>query len=76
MPVKIRLQRKGKIDQDLYRLVVSDEGAKANGKTIAYLGSVNIKNKPPIINFNKEELTKWIKNGAQISSAVRKLIET
>lgn len=75
MPVKIRLQRKGKIDEALYRLVVSDQRAKANGKIIASLGSVNTKNKPPLVNFNKEELTRWIKNGAQITAAVRKLLE-
>lgn len=75
MPVKIRLQRKGKRDQVLYRLVVSDQRAKANGKIIASLGFVNTKDKPPTLNFNKEELARWIKNGAQITASVRKLLE-
>jgi len=75
MPVKIRLQRKGKTDESLYRLVVADQRTKSNGKIIASLGSVNTKNKPPIVNYDKEKLTRWIKNGAQITTAVRKLLE-
>lgn len=73
MPVKIRLQRVGKKDQPLYRLVVADQHAKGNGKTIATLGSVNLKMKPPAAKFDKKELDRWIGLGAKPSETVRKL---
>lgn len=74
MPVKIRLQRVGKKDQPLYRLVVADQHAKGNGKTIATLGSVNLKAKPQSVKIDKKELDRWIKNGAKPSETVRTLL--
>lgn len=74
MPLKIRLQRKGKRDQPLYRLVVCDQHTKSNGKTVKILGSADLDCKPPKVDFDKNEFNKWIKNGAQVSPSVRKLL--
>lgn len=74
MPVKIRLQRVGKKDQPLFRLVVCDQHAKANGKTLAILGSVNLSTKPKEIKYDKKELEKWERKGVKASETVVKLL--
>lgn len=74
MPVKIRLQRVGKIDKALYRLVAADQHAKANGKTIAVLGSVDLSVKPTAVKYDKKELERFLGHGAQVSASVRKLL--
>lgn len=74
MPVKIRLQRKGKTDQALYRLVVADQHAKGNGKVVAVLGIANLKTKPQNVKYDKKALDRWIENGAILSQTVRKLL--
>lgn len=74
MPVKIRLQRVGKRDQALYRLIVADQHAKANGKFLAVLGSVNLSVKPQAVKYDKKEVDRWISQGAQVSAIVRKIL--
>lgn len=74
MPVKIRLQRIGKKDQPFYRLVVANQKSKADGKTIAILGSVDEEIKPAKVKFDREKLDWWISRGAQMSKSVRKLL--
>ncbi len=74
MPVKIRLQRKGKRDQPLYRLVVAQQKSKANGRVMEILGSVNKDVKPPAIKYDKQKFDRWVSGGAQISETVRKLL--
>ncbi|MBI3379227.1 30S ribosomal protein S16 [Candidatus Gottesmanbacteria bacterium] len=74
MPVKIRLQRTGKKDQALYRLIVTDQKSKSNGKSIAILGNANLKVKPQAVKYDKKELEKWLSQGAQLSDSVRKLL--
>ena len=74
MPVKIRLQRVGKRDKSLFRLVVSDQHDKANGKTIAVLGFADFDVKPKTVKFDKTELNRWISQGAQLTDSVRKLL--
>lgn len=74
MPVKIRLQRIGKRDQPLYRMIVTDQHAKANGRSLAILGSVDLKSKPQKVKYDKKELNRWMGQGAQPSETVRKLL--
>lgn len=74
MPVRIRLQRVGKRDNRLFRLVVCDQHGKANGKTLAILGSVNLKAKLESLKYDKAEFDRWKNQGAQPSDSVRKLI--
>ena len=76
MPVKIRLQRKGKTDQPMYRIVASDQRFKANGKVLEVIGTVNPNIKPQGIKYDKAKLDLWISKGAQISNTVRKMISS
>lgn len=74
MSVKIRLQRVGKRDQALYRIVVMEKRSKMSGKTLAILGSANLDIKPKSVKLDKKELDLWVTKGAQLNNSVRKLL--
>lgn len=74
MSVKIRLQRRGKRDQDLYRIVVMEKRSKMGGKTLAILGTVNPHTKPQTIKLDMTKLNEWISRGAQVNQSVSRLI--
>lgn len=74
MSVKIRLQRRGKRDQELYRIVVMEKRSKMGGKTLAILGTVNPHTKPQTVKYDSKKLNEWITKGAQVNQSVSKLI--
>ena len=73
--VKIRLSRTGSKNKPSYRIVASDSRCKRNGKTLAIIGFYDPKPSPPAIKINHQLLEYWINHGAQLTSAVKKLIE-
>lgn len=75
MAVMIRLQRTGKRDAASYRVVAVEKHSKRDGKTLSQLGFYNPNMKPAIIQLNKTEIDKWIKNGAKPSLIVQKLLD-
>ena len=75
MSVKIRLQRVGKRDQALYRIVVMEKRSKMSGKTLALLGTANLDIKPKSVKLDKKALELWISKGAELNNSVRKLLE-
>lgn len=70
--LKIKMRPNGKIHQRSFRIVVAEEHSKMDGKFIADLGFYTPKTKT--LEINKEEMQKWIKNGAQITLGVNKLL--
>lgn len=70
--LKIKLLPRGKKHQRTYRLVVSEDRTKYNGNFIADLGFYTPQTKT--LEYNKEDFAKWIKNGAQVTLGVDKLI--
>lgn len=76
MSVTIRLQRVGKKDQELFRVVALDTRSKRDTKTLANLGTANFSVKPHTINVNMQDLNNWVKKGAMVSDSVRKLISS
>lgn len=74
MAVKIRLQRLGRKNRPFYRIVAAEEGERRNGNTLAILGTYDPKATPPAITVDSANVTKWQKNGAQPTDAVRKLL--
>ncbi len=68
----IRLQRKGKIHQPFYRLVVGERRSKLKGEQLEELGWFEpAKNQT---SFNKERILYWMKNGAKLSDTVHNLL--
>jgi len=70
--LKIKLKPNGKIHQRSFRIVVAEEHSKMNGKFVADLGFYTPQTKT--LELNKEEMAKWIKNGAQVTLGVDKLL--
>lgn len=70
--VKIRLSKVGRKNDPFYRIVAIDESKKNIGKPLSVLGYWYPKKDNKKI--NKKEIGEWVKNGAQVSDAVKKLL--
>jgi small subunit ribosomal protein S16 len=65
MPVKIRLQRKGRKKQPFYHIVVADARAPRDGRFIEQIGIYNPMTKPATITLDIDKAYQWLRNGAQ-----------
>ena len=71
--IKIRLSRQGKTNAPFYKIVAIESHRKRDGK---YLESVGFyKPEKEEVEIDREKLNKWVENGAQISDAVKKLLD-
>lgn len=75
MAVKIRLTRLGKKKQPVYRVVVMDSRKARDGKYIEQIGRYAPLDHPSLIEIDNEKALKWLKDGAQPTDRVRKLLE-
>ncbi len=71
--VKIRLARVGRKLDPFYRIVAIDKNKKVTGKILDPLGYWNPREKK--IEIDKKGIEAWVKKGAQVSEAVKKLME-
>lgn len=74
MAVKIRLRRMGAKKAPFYRVVVADSRSPRDGRFIEEVGTYNPMTDPSEIKLDMEKIDKWIKNGAQPTDTVKKLI--
>lgn len=70
--LKIRLKRTGRKNKPFYRIVLMENLSRRDGKSLIELGYYDPIKK--IINFDKENLHKYINFGAQPTDTVRHLI--
>ena len=70
----MRLQRHGKKNQPFYHIVVADGRAPRDGRFIEKLGTYNPLTNPATIVLNEDRAVEWIKNGAQPSDTVRRIL--
>lgn len=75
MAVKLRLTRVGKTKQPQYRIVAADSRSPRDGRFIEILGHYNPRSEPSIVSVDNEKALKWLREGAQPSDRVRKLLE-
>ena len=71
--IKVRLSRGGVKGSPFYRIVAIDESKKREGKVNDVLGIWYPKK--GLKEFSKEKLNEWVKKGAQVTKAVRDLVE-
>jgi small subunit ribosomal protein S16 len=71
MAVVIRLQRVGKKNRPMFRIVAIEKSVAAKGKPIEVLGIYDPVKKTGQLNFEKYE--SWIKKGAQVSDTMKSL---
>jgi len=74
--LKIRLSQVGKKNQRSYRIVVSEERSKRDSKNVEILGAYNPHLNPPLLKVKEDRLQYWLKEGAKITPAVKKLINS
>ena len=75
MAIKIRLKRMGAKKAPFYRVVVADSRSPRDGRFVEEIGYYNPITEPSIIKLDEEKVQKWMKNGAQPTDTVKKLIE-
>lgn len=75
MSVSIRLAKFGKRHAPSYRVVVTKTKTKRNGKFIEILGFFNPSDHTTEFTLDKEKYEDWVKKGAIVSDAVKKLVD-
>lgn len=76
MALKIRLSRAGAKNQPVYRVVVTPQRSKRDGKFVEIIGFYNPRVNPPQVKIDQARLDYWTSCGAQLSDAVRKIIKS
>lgn len=74
MPVKIRLQRKGRKRAPFYHIVIADSRAPRDGKFIERIGSYNPMTSPATIELDNDKAYDWMTKGAQPTETVRSIL--
>ncbi len=75
MAVKIRLRRMGAKKAPFYRIVVADSRYPRDGRFIEEIGTYDTTKDPADIKVDVEKAQQWIKNGAQPTDTVKKLLK-
>lgn len=74
MPVKIRLQRKGRRKAPFYHIVVADSRSPRDGRFIEKIGTYNPMTVPATIELDREKAFDWLMNGAQPTDTARAIL--
>ncbi len=72
--LKIKLSQVGKKNKRSYRVVVAEARSKRDGKVVEKIGHYNPQIKENELQIKRKRLDYWIKNGAQMTSTIRKLV--
>lgn len=71
----IRLARFGAKKKPTYRVVVIDRDRARNSRSVETVGHYNPVSKPAQVQLNHERIQYWMKNGAQPSDTVTRLLK-
>ena len=71
----IRLSRMGARKQPYYRIVVIDKERARNGRAVEVVGTYNPRTSPASVELKRDRIEHWVKNGAQLSERVEKLVQ-
>jgi len=74
MPVKIRLQRRGRKKRPFYQIVIADSRAPRDGRYIERIGTYNPMTKPATIDIDRDKAYDWLMKGAQPTDTVRAIL--
>jgi small subunit ribosomal protein S16 len=75
MAVKLRLMRVGKTKQPSYRVVAADGRSPRDGRFIEIVGKYNPRGEPSVVTIDNDKALKWLRQGAQPTERVQKLLE-
>jgi small subunit ribosomal protein S16 len=71
----IRLARFGAKKKPAYRVVVIDKERARNSRSVEVVGNYNPLSQPQVVNLKHDRIEYWIKNGAQPSERVSRLLK-
>lgn len=74
MAVKLRLRREGAKKAAHYRIVAADSRAPRDGRFLEILGEYHPLDQPSTIRIDGERALHWLRNGAQPTEQVEKLL--
>ncbi len=74
MPVKIRLQRRGRKKRPFYHIVIADSRSPRDGRFIEKIGVYNPMTAPATIEVDHEKALSWLANGAQPTHTVNAIL--
>jgi small subunit ribosomal protein S16 len=75
MAVRIRLTRVGSRNNPIWRVVAADGRSPRDGRFIEVLGHYNPRTEPSTIELDAERVRNWLRNGAEPSDTVKKLLK-
>ena len=75
MAVKIRLRRRGAKKAPFYRIVVADSRYPRDGRFIEEIGYYDPTKNPSVVKVDADKAKEWIKNGAQPTDTVKKILK-
>ena len=75
MAVKMRLRRMGMKKAPFYRVIVADSRSPRDGRFIEEIGYYDPTKEPNVVKIDAEKAQQWIKNGAQPTDTVKKLLK-
>jgi small subunit ribosomal protein S16 len=75
MAVALRLMRFGKKGFPFYRVVALDKRQKRDGAYIEKVGTYDPMANPSKLEIDKERYEYWVKNGAQISDGLKRILK-
>ena len=73
--VVIRLQRRGTKKRPHHRIVVTERSHAQSGRVLENLGFYDPSYEPPKFSVDESRLTHWVSSGAQVSTAVERLVK-
>ncbi len=71
----IRMARFGAKKKPTYRVVVIDKERARDSRSVEVVGTYNPVSQPQVVNLNHERIAYWMKNGAQPSDTVSRLLK-
>lgn len=72
--LRIRLTRVGKRGKPSYRIVVAESTAPRDGAYVEWIGNYDPMVNPPAVSLKRERAAEWLKQGAQPSEAVSRIL--
>ena len=73
--LRIRLRRVGKKGHPSYRIVVADSRAPRDGAYVEWIVQYDPMTDPPSVTLKEDRAIAWLKQGAQPSDAVKRILE-
>jgi small subunit ribosomal protein S16 len=72
--LRIRLRRVGLKKQPSYRMVIAENEWPRDGRFLEIVGRYNPRTNPETVEVNEERMYHWLKNGAQPTESVAKIL--